>query len=59
VIVGSIEINISFIIVYYLEYFFLDKTRNIETLAAIILINIKNETVVGEKVSFYNFADFT
>jgi len=59
VIVDSIEIDISFIIVYYFEYFFLDRARNAKTLAAIILVSIKNKAVVGKEISFYGSAGFT
>jgi hypothetical protein len=53
------ETDISFIIICYLEYFLLDGTRNTETLAAIILVNVKNKAVVGKGVSFYGSAGFT
>jgi hypothetical protein len=59
VVVGSIKIDMSFIIVCYLEYFFLDGARNIETLATIILVSVKNKAVVNKEISFYNFAGFT
>jgi hypothetical protein len=59
VVVSSIKIDISFIIVCHFEYFFLDGTRNVETLAAVILINVKNKVVIGKGVSFHGSAGFT
>jgi hypothetical protein len=54
VIVGSIKIDINFIIVCYFKYFFFDGARNIKTLAAIILIRVKkNKIVINKKISFY------
>jgi hypothetical protein len=53
------KIDISFIIVCHFKYFLLDGTRNAKTLAAIILVNVKNEAVVSKKISFHSSADFT
>jgi hypothetical protein len=59
VIVSSIKININFIIMCYFKYFLLDGARKVKTLAAIILIRIKDKTVIDKKISFYSATGFT